>query len=318
MSTSGPDNFSTIDWSMSATGAPAIAGAVAHIHCAPREAIEAGDHFIQLCAVETMEVHRQVTPLLFFQGGYGGFSPHSMTAGGDADLIAGVRLADLARPQIETLAQDLACEAAVLIAVNEFELTTAATAHGGSAVMREQLGERLPIKPPLGEAYAAWASDEAAARWLKMVGKDPDRITAHRQRLAGIRARGYAAWQIASSDPADVEAMMSEYGAGDLTPARERELLARMAEYMPCVDTTDFDDDENFHIGGLMAPVLGKDGNVLLLLRLGQLSTPASGAQVKRWALALRAAAAEVEARLNAGTTPPRSESAAGVRDLVV
>jgi flavin reductase (DIM6/NTAB) family NADH-FMN oxidoreductase RutF/DNA-binding IclR family transcriptional regulator len=298
MASPAPDKFSGVEWSASPTGAPAIAGAVAHVHCVPRRAIEAGDHFIQLCEVESMEVHRQVTPLLFFQGGYGGFSPHGMTAGGDADLISGIRLADLARPQIEALAHDLACEAAVLVAVNEFELTTAATAHGGSAVMRELLGERLPVKPPLGEAYVAWASGEAAARWLTMVGRDPDQIEAHRQRLAAIRERGYAAWQIASSDQADVAAMMIEYASADLTPARERVLLARMAESMPSVDTADFADDQHYDIGGLMAPVLGEDGNVVLLLRLAQLPTPSSGEQIKRWASDLRAAAAQVEASL--------------------
>ena len=298
MTSPAPAKFRGVEWSASPTGAPAIAGAVAHVHCAPRQAIEAGDHFIQLCEVESMEVHRQVTPLLFFQGGYGGFSPHGMTAGGDADLISGIRLADLARPQIEVLARELACEAAVLVAVNEFELTTAATAHGGSAVMRELLGERLPMKPPLGEAYVAWASDEAAARWLTLVGKDPDRLEAHQRRLAAIRARGYAAWQIASADQADVAAMMDEYAAGDLTPARERALLARMAESMPSVDTADFADEREYDIGGLMAPVLGKDGNVVLLLRLAQLPTPSSGEQIKRWASALRAAAAQVEAGL--------------------
>jgi hypothetical protein len=152
------------------------------------------------------------------------------------------------------------------------------------------------MKPPLGEGYVAWASDEATARWLKMVGKDPDQIAAHQQRLAAIRARGYAAWQIASSgssDQADLSALMVEYAAGDLTPARERVLLARMAESMPSVDTADFADEQEYDIGGLMAPVLGKDGNVVLLLRLAQLPTPSSGEQIKRWASDLRAAAAD-------------------------
>lgn len=182
----------------------------------------------------------------------------------------------------------------MLVAVNEFELTTVATAHGGSAVMRELLGERLPMTPPLGEAYVAWASEEAAARWLTMVGKDPDRLAAHQQRLEAIRARGYAAWQNGSSDQVDIAAMMVEYGAGDLTPARERELLVRMAESMPSVDTVDFADEQVYDIGGLMAPVLGKDGNVALLLRLAQLPTPSSGAQIKCWAAKLQDAAAKV------------------------
>jgi DNA-binding IclR family transcriptional regulator len=194
------------------------------------------------------------------------------------------------------------------VAVNEFELTTAATAHGGDAVMRERLGERLSMKPPLGEAYVAWASDEAVARWLAMAGKDPDLVAEHQRRLQAIRRRGYAAWQIArgeASDRAELEAMMEEYAAGDLTPARERALLARMAATMPSVDTADFSDfsaEATYDIGGLMAPVLDAAGDIVLLLRLAQLPTPASGAQVKQWAADLCTAAAAVETLLDGGT----------------
>ncbi len=134
-----------------------------------------------------------------------------------------------------------------------------------------------------------------------MAGKDPELLAVHQRRLEAIRARGYAAWRIASngaSEQADVEALMVEYAAGDLTPARERALLTRMAETMPSVDSSDLSDEQKYDIGGLMAPVLGHDGNIALLLRLAQLPTPASGEQVKRWAAHLRAAAAEVEARL--------------------
>ena len=48
---------------------------MAHIHCRPHDEVTAGDHLIVLCAVESMEVNRPATPLLFFQGGYGGFNP---------------------------------------------------------------------------------------------------------------------------------------------------------------------------------------------------------------------------------------------------
>ncbi|MFI5957352.1 flavin reductase [Cryptosporangium sp. NPDC051539] len=300
MSKSSDDKFSGVDWKDSDFGAPMLTGAVAHIHCTPRDVIEAGDHYIQLCEVTAMDVHRQVTPLLFFQGGYGGFSPHGMIAGGDADLIAGVHLADVARPHIEALAREVRCEAAVLVAVTESELTTVATAHGGDAVMRELIGERLPMKLPLGEAYVAWADDEAAARWLSMVGADPHSITAYTHRLEAIRARGYTAWQIATGgrDTAhELDTMMKEYKTGGLTPTRERALLTQMAEAMQYLDTGELDEDARYDIGGLMAPVLREAGGVAMLLRLAQLPSSATGRQVKQWADELRAAATAVEPR---------------------
>ena len=105
----------------------------------------AGDHLIVLCAVRGLEVTRAVTPLLFFQGGYGGFSLRGMTAKGDADLIAAIRLADPARRFIEPLAEKLECESGrALVGVNDGELTTAASAHAGDASMRERRGDRIP------------------------------------------------------------------------------------------------------------------------------------------------------------------------------
>ena len=97
------DKFDDVDWSRSPLGAPVLADAVAHIHCRPHRTVEAGDHWIVLCEVEAMEVSRPVTPLLFFQGGYGGFSPGGMSARASgtsrADRSSGSRRRSGARPR---------------------------------------------------------------------------------------------------------------------------------------------------------------------------------------------------------------------------
>ncbi|OAH16206.1 flavin reductase [Streptomyces jeddahensis] len=313
MASSGPEKFSNVDWSPSPLGAPMLFDAVAHIHCFPTEAIEAGDHYIQLCAVSAMDVSRQVTPLLFFQGGYGGFSPHGMTARGDGELIAGLRLADLARTQIEALADELRCEAAVMVAANEDELTTAAVAHGGRALMRELIGERLPMKPPLGEAYMAWAPETAIERWLAFAGKDPETAKTLQNRLAKIRDRGYAAWEAKPADTAtrhDLERLMDKYATGGLTPAAERSLLARMAELMPYYSHSgEFEDSQTYDIAGLMTPVLSSDGNIAMLLRLAQLPPASPGRDVKTWIARLRSAASAVEAILHGNPDEPDSSA---------
>jgi flavin reductase (DIM6/NTAB) family NADH-FMN oxidoreductase RutF/DNA-binding IclR family transcriptional regulator len=304
MAGSGPDKFAGVRWRPSGLGAPMLSDAVAHIHCLPQRIIEAGDHYIALCEVRAMDVNRQVTPLLFFQGGYGGFSPHGMTAGGDAELITGIRLADLARPQIDQLARELGCEAAVLVAVNDTELTTAATAHGGGAQLRHLLGERLPMKPPLGEAYVAWAPQAVIERWLAKAGKDPELVASYRRRLESLRGQGYAA-SLIGPDGAHYHDRLAElrdqYAAGGLTPAAERALLAQMAELMHFFDTAEFADEQVYDIGGLMVPVRDSRGEIAMLLRLAQLPGHAPGRRVRHWIDRLRASAAAVEAELRDG-----------------
>lgn len=302
MASGGPEKFDQVTWSPSPSGAPQIEGAVAYIHCHPERLDAAGDHFIQMCAVDALESHRQVTPLLFFQGGYGGFSPRGMTAHGDKDLISGIRLAAIARPQVERLARDQQCEAAVLVAVNENELTTAVTAYGGTAQMTELLGERLPLKPPLGEAYVAWAPEAVVEHWLATSSKDPEVIDNYRRRLKTLRDQGYAASHFESGFPHDQDellALMSQYGSGALTPARERTLLAEMAQYMHFFDTTNFDPALTYNMGGIMAPVLDSAGEIVMLLRLSQLPQGVSGTQVVTWIDELRKAAAAVEEDLD-------------------
>lgn len=70
----GEHKFDGVAWHASEYGAPQLDDAVAHVHCRPYQEIEAGDHFIVLCAVDAMAVTRPAAPLLFFKGGYGEFA----------------------------------------------------------------------------------------------------------------------------------------------------------------------------------------------------------------------------------------------------
>lgn len=300
----GDDKFAQVAWTTSPLGAPALDGAVAQVHCRVSSTLEAGDHWIVLCAVEELDVPRPVTPLLFFQGGYGGFSPAGMSAQADADLIAAVRLADRARDQVERLARRLGCEAAALVAVSPDELTTAVSAHGGSSTMIEPLGHRVPLVPPIGEAYVA-GDPEAAERWLtKTTPHDPDLVEHYRQRLATVAERGYAISMVGPGARADYErlgAALHEYGSGTLTPARERAVRAVLAETRHFFEGLDIDPASTYDVGAIVVPVRSPEGQVALVLRATQLPAGVPGHVVLSWIDELRAAATTVERDLAVG-----------------
>lgn len=298
----GPEKFDSVAWSASALGAPVLDDAVAHIHCVPSRSVEAGDHFIQLCDVRSMEVSRPVTPLLFFQGGYGGFSPQTMSAKTDADLIAAVRLSEVARPQIERLARQLECEAAVLVAVGDEDLMTTAAAYGGDAEMRAPIGQRIPLVPPIGETYVAWAGDAVIETWLARAADQSEAaLSKHRQRLMSVRAQGWAMARVdrdGGVEYADLLGALQEYSAGPLTPARQRAVRAVIAESGYFYDTSELDDAVTYDLGSLSVPVANPDGSVSLLLRLMQLPLGASSSEVRGWVEALRSAADTVTRKL--------------------
>jgi len=302
LAVSKEDKFAGVAWKMSPYGAPMLDGAVAYVHCVPDRTIEAGDHYIELCAVTAMEVNRPVTPLLFFQGGYGGFATRSMTARTDGDLVAAVRLGEVARPYIERLARELGCEAGVLVGVCDDELMTVHAAYGGDVEVRERIGERIPLIPPLGEAYVAENGEEVIARWLsRAASQDEETLAKYRARLAAVRAKG---WSMSRRDSdggvcySEFIAALQEYSAGPLTPARERAVRAIISKASHLYEVVELDDAETYDVGTLAVPVHNPEGGISMVLRLMQLPPGASAKQVRSWVDALKNAAAKTERAL--------------------
>jgi len=296
------DKFDFVSWSTSPLGAPVLDDAVAHIHCVPSRSVEAGDHYVELCEVKAMDVSRPVTPLLFFQGGYGGFSPQTMSAKTDAELIAAVRLSEVARPQIERLARQVGCEAAVLVAVGEEDLMTTASAYGDGVEMREPIGQRIPLIPPIGETYVAWSGDAVVERWLaRAADQSEDALSNHRKRLAAVRDQGWAMARVGPEGGVGYAGLLGalrEYSAGALTPARARAVRAVIAESGYFYDTAELDDAMTYDLGSLGVPVMNPGGSASLVLRLMQLPQGASAGEVRGWVEELMSAADAVARKL--------------------
>lgn len=290
--------FDRVSWRPSVYGAPQIENAVAHIHCRLHDVIPAGDHDIVLCEVLDMEVTRPVTPLLFFQGGYGGFNPQGLSAQADGDLIAAVRLAEVARPEAQSLAHELGGEVSVLVAVNDRDLTTAVSAIGDAVEMEESLGERVPLIPPIGEGYVAFRPAAEREAWVaRSASADPRVLDMYRQRLALVRQRGYALSTLADDAPysyQDLRDAMREYGGGPLTPAREREVMGVLAQAGAFFAPVQVTPDGRYDLGSIVVPVFGPDEALAMCLRVRQVPAGISGEVVVRWVSLLQAAAANV------------------------
>jgi flavin reductase (NADH)/flavin reductase len=72
---SGPEKFEAGEWIETATGAPILATALAAFDCELEQMMEAGTHAILLGAVRHVTLGEPSrAPLLYAQGGYGGFS----------------------------------------------------------------------------------------------------------------------------------------------------------------------------------------------------------------------------------------------------
>jgi flavin reductase (DIM6/NTAB) family NADH-FMN oxidoreductase RutF/DNA-binding IclR family transcriptional regulator len=181
---SGADKFRDVSWRHSPHGNPIIDGSLAWIDCTLERVDEAGDHFIVLGRVQTLEVETPSAPLIFFPGGYGRFESGPLAAGGRGDLSEPLRLADLARPELDALASELdaECVATALVGDEIVLLASAGPLEGRTSATL--IGRRIPAKPPLGALWMAYEEAEQAQRWHK--GDETQAA-----RLEEIRERGH-------------------------------------------------------------------------------------------------------------------------------
>lgn len=305
------ERWKTVRWHLSPSGAPVLDDAVAWIDCALAEVAEAGDHFFVMGQVRLLEVVRPVQPLLFFQGGYGRFVPLSVpSARDDGEVIEGTRLAERARPAIESLARATGAECSVLTAAGGDLIVVAAAAPPGLPA-RPVIGRRIPMLPPLGEAYMAWQSPAAIDYWLARAAvTDPESASDYRRRLCLARERGWSMSLAADVAPgADAgpagenphEALydaLLDYSRHSLTPARKREIEQEIARMSPYYMPTDLEPGGRYDVHSLVAPVFGTDGLVTMALRLSRLPRRAAAEEVQRWAALL----VETARALSAGT----------------
>jgi flavin reductase (DIM6/NTAB) family NADH-FMN oxidoreductase RutF/DNA-binding IclR family transcriptional regulator len=184
------DKFAGLDWHTSPAGMPVLGDSCAYVECTLEQVHAAGDHHIVVGRVTSLDVVKPIMPMLFFRGGYGSFTPLTMSAR-DGDLVEQLRLVDVVKPVMENLADRMHSEVTVITRV-ERELVVLATAgRAATAVVPTRVGQRVPFMPPLGGVHAAWADTAEQERWLARLdgSVDPQH---HRETLRMIRERGYS------------------------------------------------------------------------------------------------------------------------------
>lgn len=316
-----PEKFSKVGWAPGPSGAPQIENAVAHIHGRIDQEVEAGDHYIVLTAVDSLSVVRPVTPLLFFQGGYGGFSTTGLSAYVDESLISAVRVAESSRPQLNSLATRFNCTAAALVQVSALNQTIGASSYGAETDADERIGVRIPLIPPLGEGAVAWSPDQVDAWVSRIFPQDESVIADYRAAAERVRNQGYAISRT-DQDPEGYAVLgeaLAEWADGELTPARDRAVRTTIAQSGRFFGSSLSPDDTGIDLASIVVPIfdptLDEPANSGLVLRLAQLPQGVDGKTALEWVSALQDAAAEVRKTLATGAQKDYSRyTAAGLR----
>lgn len=261
--------FSASTWSDTVSGSPRLDGAAAWVDCTIDDVHRAGDHDIVIGRVTSLGVgDADGLPLLFLRGGYGSFSIPSIESLNNF-LPRQVRAVDAARPDIESLTEDLDLECLVSVAVEDTVVVVsaagvAASPHGAPS----RVGISFQLAAPLAPLHVAWAGPEAERRWLGQTRSILGSVAedAALAELATVRRFGYSV-STGTEAAAEFERTVhvtSDSAAPDLSGVLPS-LLAR-AGAGPA------DLDQPAEVTSLHAPVFGPDGQVALSLTLNGFS----------------------------------------------
>ncbi|AZG46651.1 flavin reductase family protein [Gordonia insulae] len=285
-----------IDWFESPSGDPVLSDSVAWIDTRLWDTVEAGDHWIALCEVRDLAVTNPVSPLIFFQGGYGSFVCTSLMARMDHEILPAIHAAHAARPQVAALASSIGCEVSVFTAVSSDEMATVLSATAPGVDREEGLAHRIPMVPPIGDSYVFDQDHDAQERWIaKLRGADDTVKEMHRARLAFVRDNGYLISFLPAEGNAaydEMRAATRQYESGRLTPLQERSIRESIGSSPVDYHVRDLADDEIYDVGSLVLPIRDPNGGYSMTLRLGQLPARQSGARISEW---IRQAGAVVE-----------------------
>jgi len=184
------DKFEGQSYRMSALGSPILENAVAWMDCEIDSVTEAGDHYIVVGLVRDLQIERGGLPLLFFQGGYGRFSPLSLGAADPMGTITQqLRHVDVARPEMERLAADLSARCIATARVDKELVVAASAGNSRRDSVMTLVGQRLPLMPPTGSVFLAWKAEAEIDAWL---AKSPsDYRGRFKASLNLVRERGY-------------------------------------------------------------------------------------------------------------------------------
>jgi flavin reductase (DIM6/NTAB) family NADH-FMN oxidoreductase RutF/DNA-binding IclR family transcriptional regulator len=283
------DKFATLTTRPAGSGAPIIEGALAWIDCDIEAVQDAGDHFMVLGRVNALGTVAGALPLLFFQGGYGKFSPLSLAAPDIRGLLSGpLRDVDLARPLMERFAKDFDCRCIASARVGDEVVVVASAGQSQDPTELVTLvGQRMPYAPPMGSVFAAWDDAAEVERWLRLT---PDHAVRERDRIAlkTVQARGVS---LALLTPAQREfATQLETLASDRSQ-QQTDTLGGLIPKMS-YDPVDLNDDTRQAIRQISAPVFDPEGAVAFALTAYGFGRPRSGIEALTNGLLDMAAAA--------------------------
>ena len=164
---------------------------------------------------------------------------------------------------------------------------------------RVQVGERVPIAPPLGLAFIAWADAATIEDYLDSSGRT---LTAAERRqyaeaLALVRERGYGVVLDSSTRHRLVERLRASTELDDSRRHHELdEIIVELA--LDDYALVHGDAAAEYAVTALTAPVFGPDGEIILVLTLVGFAGPVRADALPRYGARMFEATSAIQAAM--------------------
>jgi DNA-binding IclR family transcriptional regulator len=173
---------------------------------------------------------------------------------------------ELARPEMQRLAQETGHECVGSAVVGDDIVILALEGRPSAQSHELWLGQRLPLLPPMGQAFLAWGLPAQVSSWLSALRPDA------REQLQGaldvVRRRGYSVHPSTDELTAlsDALAQLSERPADGTLRQQTAKLVSALdvADY----ELLEIDRKRRYRIRLMVAPVFGTDGSVIFSITL--------------------------------------------------
>ena len=121
----------------------------------------------------------------------------------------------LARDRLASLSDELELEVMLTSPTDEEIIFVARAGRASAYGLVLQVGQRVPLHPPLGLVFLAWASDEKIGRWLDRAepALTPDDVEHQLHTLSAVRERGFSIGLESPARQGIGQAMLEERGS---------------------------------------------------------------------------------------------------------
>jgi DNA-binding IclR family transcriptional regulator len=202
---------------------------------------------------------------------------------------------DFARPALVELSRTFGATCAALGVGVDAVTVLDQVADPRAAAHAFRVGASFPLRPPLGAAVVAWASDAVRDDWLAHV--PPDTRPHYAEALAVTHDRGFAV-EIAATPVARVRelaTMLADDTSARATLDRLADELAAHEEFL----AVELDADRDYAVNVVNAPVFDHTGHVTLVISLTGFARVLRGSEVLDAGAALVAATGPITEALS-------------------